>query len=101
MKKVLIGILMVFLAMSFIVQKEHILKELGAPLTDRMQPASAVIQEKPKAHRPQRVELMAYPAPGDPLPPYPAPSLPTRTPLPTFTPLPYPTPGPTMNPWGD
>lgn len=102
MKRAIIGILLIIIATSLIVQKEHVIKELSASFTERMQPSPAVVQDKPK-HKPrQDVELMGYPAPPDePLLPYPAPYIPTRTPLPTFTPLPFPTPAPTMNPWGD
>jgi hypothetical protein len=101
MKKITVGLLLVFLAMSFIIQKEHVIKELGAPLTERMRPAPTDVVEKHKPRPQQSFERLAYPAPGDLPPPYPAPYIPTRTPLPTFTPLPFPTPAPTMNPWGD
>lgn len=101
MKRILIGVLLVVLATSYMVQKEHVLKELSAPLTEQMRPVLTETMAMPKVRKSQEVELMAYPAPGDePLPPYPAPNIPTRTPLPTPT-LVYPTPGPTMNPWGD
>jgi hypothetical protein len=100
MKRLFVGILLVILATSYFVQKEHILKGLERTLVESLQPAPAIVQEKPKPKPRQDTELMAYPAPGEPLLPYPAPLSPIRTPLPTATII-LPTPAPTMNPWGD
>ena len=102
MRKYYIGILLVILATSYIVQREQILKRIYA-MRDRPS-VQAVITEKPKAKKPeQQVEILAYPAPGDqPVSPYPY--IPPTEWQPTIiTPDlgPPPTPAPTYNSWGD
>ena len=102
MKRILIGVLLVILGTSYIVQKELVIKRILI-LHDKPR-HYIVITEKPKVSKPrQEVELMAYPAPPDEqLPPYPPPdSSPIRTTQPTPTPLILPTLAPTMNPLGD
>ena len=100
MKRILIGVLLVILGMSYIVTREHVLKELSAPITDRMQPIEVI--ESVKVNKPQQeVELMAYPAPEESWPYIPPPDYSHETPLPTPDFSILPTPAPTLNPWGD
>ena len=98
MKRILIGVLLVILGTSYIVQKEVILKRILA-LRD-LPRHYIVITEEPKVSKPQ-VELMAYPAPEDTWPYIPPPDYSHETPLPTPDLSILPTPAPTMNPWGD
>ena len=100
MKRILIGVLLVILGMSYIVQKELIIKRI---LAMRDRPGHyIVITEKPKARQPQQeVELMAYPAPKESWPYIPPPDYSHETPLPTPDLSILPTPAPTMNPLGD
>ena len=100
MKRILIGVLLIILGMSYFVTREHILKELSAPITERMRPAEVV--EIKQVNKPrQEVELMAYPAPEDTWPYIPPPDYSHETPLPTPDLSILPTPAPTMNPMGD
>ena len=90
MKRILIGILLVVLGMSYVVTREHVLKGLSAPITEQMQPVKVI--------KPQ-VELMPYPAPPEDDWPYvPPPDYSHETPLPTPDLSILPTPAPTMDP---
>jgi len=103
MKRILIILLLVVLTTSYIVQKQHVIKNLGTQsLQELMRPVIVEEMEKKDAKQlKQEVELLAYPPPPDePLFPYPPPdSSPTRIPFPTPTLRPTPTYAPTMNPW--
>ena len=92
MKRILIGILLVVLGMSYVVTREHVLKGLSAPITEQMQPVKVI--------KPQ-VELMPYPAPEDDWPYVPPPDYSHETPLPTPDLSILPTLAPTMNPLDD
>ena len=98
MKRILIGILLVVLGMSYVVTREHVLKGLSAPITERMQPAPEVIQDKPKAQQVDQFDMLAYPSPEDDWPYIPPPDYSHETPLPTPDLSILPTLAPTMNP---
>jgi len=94
MKRLLVGVMLVLLGTSYIVQKEHVLKGLGSSLTERMtNPTSTAVVKEGSA--------MAYPAPPEESWPYvPPPDYSHETPLPTPDLSILPTPAPTMNPEG-
>jgi uncharacterized protein YxeA len=104
MKRILIGLLLVILATSYIVQQQHIIEKIEVQLESQSLQEQVVEKEITKAKKPrQNINSEAYPPPPDePLLPYPAPdNSPTRTPLPTPTRRPTPTYAPTMNPLDD
>jgi len=98
MKRILIGLLLIFLATSYIAQKEHVIKNLEDSITSRLSLIIVIETKEPKAHPPRAIEQLAYPPPEEAWPYIPPP---TYTPYPTRTPRPLPTLAPTMNPWDD
>lgn len=100
MKRILIGVLLVILATSYIVQREQIIKRINA-LRDR-QVEQVVVTEKAKVRQPQQqVELLAYPPPEESWPYVPPPDYSHETPTSPLDLLPPPpTLAPTM-PVGD
>ena len=115
MKRILIGLLLVILATSYIVQNKNIIESHKfQSIRERMLMIveGIIVTPKPTSQSPiqdlsergHEIDLVGYPPPPTDKPyfppPYPAPGdSPTQTPYPTLTPRPTPTYAPTRNPW--
>jgi len=101
MKRIILAFLLIFLATSYIAQKEHVIKNLEESIISRLSLIVVIETKEPKAHPPRAIEQLAYPPPEEAWPYIPPPDYSHETPIPTPDLSILPTPAPTMNPLDD